>query len=50
MIHLNAIDFNVYRYKEVISFSWRSVYLLPPEEQTLSDLLEGREREDEGAK
>ena len=27
MIHLNALDFNVCRPEEVISFFWRSVYL-----------------------
>ena len=26
MIHFNALDFNVCRSKEVISFFWRSVY------------------------
>ena len=28
MIHLNALDFNVCRFEEVISFFWRSVYLM----------------------
>ena len=28
MIHLNALDFNVCRSKEVISFFWRSVYFI----------------------
>ena len=27
MIHLNALDFNVCRFEEVISFFWRSVYI-----------------------
>ena len=27
MIHLNALDFNVCRFEEVISFFWRSVYM-----------------------
>ena len=27
MINLNALDFNVCRSEEVISFFWRSVYL-----------------------
>ena len=26
MIHLNALDLNVCRFEEVISFFWRSVY------------------------
>ena len=32
MIHFNALDFNVYRSEEVISFFWRSVYM----EQTIN--------------
>ena len=27
MIHFNALDFNVCRFEEVISFFWRSVYI-----------------------
>ena len=34
MIHLNALDFNVCRFEEVISFFWRSVYL-PKQQQNL---------------
>ena len=36
MIHLNALDFNVCRFQEVISFFWRSVYFVFMKQAMLS--------------
>ena len=34
MVHFNALDFNVCRSEEVISFFWRSVYIINSPENT----------------